>query len=336
MIAQITEKGIALRTRLANWQQGGVSALINECGKEGIRHVILDTKDASSKDRQVFAEDAENAAGEILGSGVVFHTENGYARNNERCLHHGLSTAEEVLAFTRMLRKKTGDESGGHFRVCLDAGVGKLMGMDVPSAVRFLSSDLEIFRAADGSTLGDMAALPGLLSEGRYIADPSWYAQVRALREISFDEILLLGCEGFLSHFTGEKSPESRKKAALSLAEAVLSAWEKQIRYGEYLKEASRGKTVVLFGSGRVFDHYMDHWGGACPPDLVCDNNPARQGQILRGVPVKAPAALEGVDPDALFVLITAARYDDISLQLEAMGIRADLYEDLYDIWEDA
>lgn len=82
-------------------------------------------------------------------------------------------------------------------------------------------------------------------------------------------------------------------------------------------------KEIVLFGTGNYFENYMSVYGGeeGRRPAFAVDNDPARAKGIRCGIPVYTPDILKDRSRDSFYVVICAARHQEIGRQLEDMGI---------------
>ncbi|MFN3898793.1 MAG: LicD family protein [Alishewanella aestuarii] len=83
----------------------------------------------------------------------------------------------------------------------------------------------------------------------------------------------------------------------------------------------SEPAAVILFGASKAGEFFLQQ-----NPELeviaILDNDPARQGGQLHGVPVIAPAQLTGLSYAK--IIITSQWIDAISAQLTALGVPAD------------
>jgi FlaA1/EpsC-like NDP-sugar epimerase len=82
-------------------------------------------------------------------------------------------------------------------------------------------------------------------------------------------------------------------------------------------------RRVVLYGAGETGEVVLDAlagWSGV-QVAAVLDDDPARQGGTLHGVPVLAPAALGGIEADAV-VITSVTRADEIRAKLHGAAAR--------------
>lgn len=82
------------------------------------------------------------------------------------------------------------------------------------------------------------------------------------------------------------------------------------------------GKTLILFGTGMMFEDYMEKWGKKNPPDFLVDNDKNRWGRKRLGIPVKAPEEILKIPSQKRRLIICSFYYKEIQKQLEEMGIR--------------
>jgi len=87
-------------------------------------------------------------------------------------------------------------------------------------------------------------------------------------------------------------------------------------------EETGRGKQVVVFGAGKLFEHYMERCGAKCPPGFLVDNDRNKWGTRKLGYEIKSPEALLAVPPDRLYLVICSRYFKEIVMQLHQMNIR--------------
>ncbi|WP_308723303.1 adenylyltransferase/cytidyltransferase family protein [Paenibacillus polysaccharolyticus] len=89
-------------------------------------------------------------------------------------------------------------------------------------------------------------------------------------------------------------------------------------------------KKLILFGSGKYADYFLDKYGEQYAIELIVDNNPDLWGTVKRGIPVKSPDEAGRFIYGTYRIVIAVANYQPIVEQLNAMGI----YEDSYRIYQ--
>lgn len=95
---------------------------------------------------------------------------------------------------------------------------------------------------------------------------------------------------------------------------------EYQKMFGETFKEA-KGKKIILFGSGLMFENYMERYGGKYRPDFLVDNDENKWGRSRMGIKIKEPKAILEIPEKKRHLIICSFYYREISRQLEEMGI---------------
>jgi len=88
------------------------------------------------------------------------------------------------------------------------------------------------------------------------------------------------------------------------------------------LFEGVKGRTVVLFGGGFMFEDYMKKYGRAYPPAFIVDNDEKKWGTTRHGVEIIEPEKLLDMPKSQLYLIICSIHYKAISRQLEGMGLR--------------
>ncbi len=86
------------------------------------------------------------------------------------------------------------------------------------------------------------------------------------------------------------------------------------------------GRRIVLFGAGRMAEHYLNRYSREYPPIYIVDNNPDKWGSKKDGIEIKDPKAILKLMPGAFRVVITMRDYESVVAQLEQMGIGPDSY----------
>lgn len=101
--------------------------------------------------------------------------------------------------------------------------------------------------------------------------------------------------------------------------------------------EGVENKTIVLFGSGFMFDDYMKKYGRKYKPVFVVDNDESKWNTEKKGIPVKPPNALNSVSRQKLHLIICSFYYKSIEKGLRNMGItRYKIYvQNRNWIWDD-
>lgn len=82
-----------------------------------------------------------------------------------------------------------------------------------------------------------------------------------------------------------------------------------------------RGKKIILFGAGMMFEDYMKKWGGRYRPDFLVDNDENKWGRQRMGIPVKSPKEILDIPKEKRRLIICSFYYKEIQKQLQNMGI---------------
>lgn len=97
--------------------------------------------------------------------------------------------------------------------------------------------------------------------------------------------------------------------------------------YEEYMRKLTgmfenlKGKQIILFGAGLMFEDYMKKWGGRYRPAFLVDNDENKWGKRRMGIEIKNPEELRGIPRQKRRLIICSYYYKEIETQLEAMGI---------------
>lgn len=97
--------------------------------------------------------------------------------------------------------------------------------------------------------------------------------------------------------------------------------------YDEYVKQLTgmfedvKGKQIILFGSGKMFEDYMQKWGTRYRPAFLVDNDENKWGRKRMGLEIKTPKCILEVPDEKRRLIICSFYYKEIQKQLEEMGI---------------
>lgn len=86
------------------------------------------------------------------------------------------------------------------------------------------------------------------------------------------------------------------------------------------LENLQRHQKIVLFGTGKYFDIYMDRYGKRYPPAYAVDNAKERQGTVKAGLIIQRPEVLKIENPEDILVIVCAKEYEGILQQLQGLG----------------
>lgn len=79
--------------------------------------------------------------------------------------------------------------------------------------------------------------------------------------------------------------------------------------------------TIVIFGASEGGRLALRDWPADLPVSYFVDNDPAKWGRIVGGLPVRNPQVLEAELSGRLFVVVASSAYDEICTQLESLGL---------------
>lgn len=82
-----------------------------------------------------------------------------------------------------------------------------------------------------------------------------------------------------------------------------------------------KGKQIILFGSGKMFEDYMQKFGRKYRPSFLVDNDETKWGRQRMGIDIKKPEAIFDVSEDNRRLIICSFYYREIIQQLEQLGI---------------
>ena len=97
--------------------------------------------------------------------------------------------------------------------------------------------------------------------------------------------------------------------------------------YKEYIQkltgmfEGCKGKKIILFGSGMMFEDYMKKWGSRYRPVFLVDNDENKRGRSRMGIEIKSPKALLEISAEKRHLIICSFYYKEIEKQLREMGV---------------
>ena len=83
---------------------------------------------------------------------------------------------------------------------------------------------------------------------------------------------------------------------------------------------------IILFGSGKYCDYYLDKYEKIHPPVFIIDNNKEKHGTFKRGFEIRSPEAVKELLYGTYRVIIAVSQFAPIADQLESMGITAAAY----------
>ncbi len=87
--------------------------------------------------------------------------------------------------------------------------------------------------------------------------------------------------------------------------------------------EDAKGKQIILFGSGMMFEDYMKKYGDKYHPAFLVDNDENKWGRCRMGLEIRKPEAIHAVPAEKRHLIICSFYYREIAEQLQQMGIPA-------------
>lgn len=85
--------------------------------------------------------------------------------------------------------------------------------------------------------------------------------------------------------------------------------------------DGAKGKQIILFGSGKMFEDYMNKYGSRYRPSFLVDNDETKWGRKRMGIEIKKPEAILEVPQTKRKLIICSYYYREITQQLDKMGI---------------
>jgi len=104
--------------------------------------------------------------------------------------------------------------------------------------------------------------------------------------------------------------------------------YDPQRPYREYqnllcnMFEDCKGKQIILWGSGFMFEDYMRKYGDKYRPAYVVDNDQNKWGRFRMGIEIKSPEELLKIPVNKRKLIVCSYYYKEIGKQLEEMGIK--------------
>ena len=97
-----------------------------------------------------------------------------------------------------------------------------------------------------------------------------------------------------------------------------------------------RGKKLIVFGSGRFAEHFLEWYGQDYPVAAIVDNNEKAWGKELNGIKVVSPQMLVAVDRGEYRVVVCIKNYLSVMKQLQDMGIDDYVFYDMNKLYDTA
>lgn len=99
------------------------------------------------------------------------------------------------------------------------------------------------------------------------------------------------------------------------------SAKEYQRIFVDIFNDYSDDKKLILFGSGRFMERFLFEFAGDYSIYSIVDNNSAKWGTTMAGIPVNSPDILREIPESERHIIICIKGYNGVVNQLKDMGI---------------
>ncbi len=86
--------------------------------------------------------------------------------------------------------------------------------------------------------------------------------------------------------------------------------------------EGADTKKLILFGSGKYAQKFLEVYGNDYPVHAIVDNNPSCWGKKIKDITISSPKLLQSLSPGEYKVLVCIREYMSILEQLDDWGIR--------------
>lgn len=83
----------------------------------------------------------------------------------------------------------------------------------------------------------------------------------------------------------------------------------------------AKGKKIILFGAGMMFEDYMKKYGGRYRPEFLVDNDENKWGRSRQGIEIRRPEEILAIPQAKRHLIICSFYYREIIKQLQEMGI---------------
>ena len=86
------------------------------------------------------------------------------------------------------------------------------------------------------------------------------------------------------------------------------------------LEDVRYDQKIVLFGTGKYFDIYMDSYGDKYKPDYAVDNDSAKWNTSKNGIAIKSPDVLKDERTDNILIVVCAKNAEQLIEQIKNYG----------------
>lgn len=164
----------------------------------------------------------------------------------------------------------------------------------------------------------------------KYWNDVKWVDSVIILDRLHLDyktvaeEMHLSVC--FCGSIYGKRYYKDREKLK-SMGVELLPLLPNSLRINSFenillpvIKESFWNKKIVLFGTGKYFDVYMNIFGKKYKPEYAVDNDFAKWNTSKEGIRITLPEELKKEDSNQVMVILCARDYVPLLEQLQTIG----------------
>ena len=135
--------------------------------------------------------------------------------------------------------------------------------------------------------------------------------------QIHYD-ICFCGCEYGIRYLEDKQFLKEHGSELVTIPNLPVNLHGTAFQYA--LKSESFEKDIVLFGTGKFFDAYVNAYGTSFPPSYAIDNDKSKQGLEKHGVKIYGIEKLKEVSDKKPFVIICAKHCEEMKTQLEETG----------------
>lgn len=256
----------------------------------------------------------------LLDNNITICIENGYCEKNGHIERNNTSDAVTLAYKVNSWNKQLGIQC---VKAAVNTGCANILALNIGALIEELGNYIAYIHVNDNDAIHDMRQLPHTFTSGRGTLSTRWYNIIWSLTKLKYDGPLVFDIYG-----TIRNTPKPLVHNILELAMSLSNEWQSQINIEKRL--GVPGKKLILFGAGRMFQNYMSIWGETYKPAFCVDNNPDMWGKTLFGVEVKKPEAILEVPESERNVWICNLYYRQITTQLDAMGVKAQWFDDQY------
>jgi Xylose isomerase-like TIM barrel. len=284
---------------------------IELCGWMGSPYLTIHPfleKSPRSREWQMRRSELLSLAAVAARHNVILCVENQLKLLNNRYLRGFCTEPHAAVEFIDSLNSELGEE---RFGFCLNTGACGLVGQRLYETVITLGNRIRAVCIQDNNGIWGQCNMPYTCTRNGIRSSTDWQGFVRGMREIGFKDTLSFAADSSISCF-----PSSMRFSVLKIIAETGRFMAEQIEIERTLEQCGK---IVLFGSGNMFENYMDCYGKKYPPAFIADNNRRLWGDSKRGVPIKSPEAVKELS-DSYGVFICNQFYHEIERQLIDLG----------------